>query len=200
MLEVRGAEMNKTPISSPQGALTHAHTLYNIVWQMICKKAPAEWSSVGATKDVVGKQGGFRGWGVKSYRRGGSVEASLWDRLLLWDRSSPHWGISSLRSKEALGCAAYWRDSKMSQEGTWQHGGYHEENMLMATRLLNYPPYIPLPMGHTASPRELKDCNKCQMNLPEIAYRTRGFQVNSIVLGIRVPHVCMNMLASWRAT
>lgn len=59
MLEFRGAEMNKTPISSLKG-------LHNIVWQMAYKKAPAEWSSVGATKDVVKKQGEFRGWGVKS--------------------------------------------------------------------------------------------------------------------------------------
>lgn len=29
--------------------------------------------------------------------------ASLWDRLLQWDRSRPHWGVSSLRTKEALG-------------------------------------------------------------------------------------------------
>lgn len=52
----------------------------------------------------------------------------------------------------------------------------------------------PIAHGPTASPRELKDCKKCEMNLREIAYRPCGFQVNPIALGRRMPHVCMNML------
>lgn len=66
--------------------------------------------------------------------------------------------------------------------------------------LSNCSTYIPLPRGHTASPRQLKDCNKCQMNFPEITYRPCGFQVNLTVLGRRVPHISMNILASWGAT